>query len=122
MDFFNIRDKSIPNNDIDSLKKYLDKLEINIQNTRKITFQIEKFLSTAIFHNNSIIISILNLFIREYNIIIDKKNILENIYWAKIRDKQANNKYTRECCTYYDFCESDYLEYLAKYPDLFEYY
>jgi hypothetical protein len=86
---YNIRDKIIPLGKIKELNNYL---ENNILlEKRCVTDIIETFYGCAISANNIQIISLLNLFVRENNIKINKSNVIIEIYYADFRaeyDKQ----------------------------------
>jgi len=86
---YNIRDNIIPLGKIKELNNYL---ENNILlEKRYVTDIIETFYGCAISANNIQIISLLNLFVRENNIKINKSNVIIEIYYADFRaeyDKQ----------------------------------
>lgn len=86
---YSIRDNIIPLGKIKELQKYLEN-DIFLEK-RQITDIIETFYGCAISANNIQIISLLNLFVRENNIKINKSNVIEEIYYADFRyeyDKQ----------------------------------
>jgi hypothetical protein len=121
MDFFEIRDDVVPNNKIEDFKKYLLELENENKNGNKFNeYDLEQLLGAAIFHKNDIIISLINLLIRDYNIVLEKNNILEGIYYAECRKKSVdrNNKDIIVCYT--KFNESLQNEYHDKYKHLFD--
>jgi hypothetical protein len=92
---------------------------------------IEQIYGTALFYSNDRTISLINLFVRENNIKINRYNILENIYKARIRKNEDDNNeyakqrpyYTRmDMCSYANFNELKDLqiEYIHKYWNMFE--
>ena len=90
---------------------------------------IEQIYGTALFYSNDRTISLINLFVRENNIKINRYNILENIYKARItKNEDDNNKYARQCpsrmdmCSYSSFNELTDLQikYIHKYWNMFE--
>ena len=83
----------------------------------------------SLFYSNDRTISLINLFVRENNIKINRYNILENIYKARItKNEDDNNEYARRCpsrmdmCSYASFNELKDLqmEYIHKYWNMFE--
>jgi hypothetical protein len=89
MAMYNIRDNVIPLGKIKELHKYLEN-DI-FSEKRQLADIIETFYGCAISANNIQIISLLNLFVRENNIKINKSNVIEEIYYADFRseyDKQ----------------------------------
>ena len=90
---------------------------------------IELIYGTALFYSNDRTISLINLFVRENNIKINRYNILENIYKASItKNEDDNNEYAKRCpsridmCSYASFNELTDLqiEYIHKYWNMFE--
>ena len=92
---------------------------------------IEKIYGTALFFSNDRTISLINLFVRENNIKINRYNILENIYKASItKNEDDNNQYAKQrpyytrmdMCSYASFNELTDLqiEYIHKYWNMFE--
>ena len=92
---------------------------------------IEKIYGTALFYSNDRTISLINLFVRENNIKINRYNILENIYKARIaKNEDDNNEYAKQrpyytrmdMCSYARFNELKDLqmEYIHKYWNMFE--
>lgn len=90
---------------------------------------IEKIYGTALFYSNDRTISLINLFVRENNIKINRYNILENIYQTRItKNEDDNNEYAKQClsrmdmCSYASFNELKDLqmEYIHKYWNMFE--
>lgn len=90
---------------------------------------IEHIYGTALFYSNDRTISLINLFVRENNIKINRYNILKNIYKARIRkNEDDNNEYAKQrpsrmdMCTYANFNELKDLqiEYIHKYWNMFE--
>ena len=102
--FFDVRDKYIGNNQVDMIERYLSKLETN-KDIELFTDQIEEFIGEALYHKNHIIVSHLNLFIRENNIQIKKMNVLKAIYSARCRDVSKNNK--DDCISFAPFDDPD---------------
>jgi|TARA_Y100000310_G_C20070321_1_gene529071 hypothetical protein len=91
--YYFIRDTIIPNMNIDYFKNYLihneEYLINNINN-------IETFYGTAISYSDNQIISLLNLFVREYDIKINKMNVLQEIYYSDYRKKYSEEKEKNE--------------------------
>ena len=90
---------------------------------------IENIYGAALFYSNDKTISLINLFVRENNIKINKYNILENIYKARIaKNEDDNNEYAKQrysrmdICSYASFNELKDLqmEYIHKYWNMFE--
>ena len=92
---------------------------------------IERIYGTALFYSNDRTISLINLFVRENNIKINRYNILENIYKARItKNEDDNNEYVKQrpyytrmdMCSYASFNELNDLqmEYIHKYWNMFE--
>ena len=92
---------------------------------------IETIYGTALFYSNDRTISLINLFVRENNIKVNRNNILKNIYEARIRkNEDDNNEYARQrtnytrmdMCSYASFNELTDLqmEYIHKYWNMFE--
>ena len=90
---------------------------------------IERIYGTALFYSNDRTISLINLFVRENNIKINRYNILENIYKARIaKNEDDNNEYARrrpsrmDMCSYANFNELKDLQmkYIHKYWNMFE--
>ena len=84
-----IRDSIIPNMNKEYFINYLihnDEYLINNIN------YIETFYGTAISYSNNQIISLLNLFVREHNIKINKMNILQEIYYSDYRKQYSEEK------------------------------
>ena len=91
---------------------------------------IEYIYGTALFHANIRIISLINLFVKENNIIINQNNILKNIYYAKNKYCQNNSKkYSKHISTredlpnYLSFDEANKIsqyEYIHKYWNMFD--
>ena len=87
MDCYKIRDCVI-SGEI-SLETYLLKEEqLLIKNPN----YIEMFYGSAISASNLQNISLLNLFTREHNIILNRMNIIEEIYWADFREEYAKRR------------------------------
>ena len=104
-------------------------LLFNYDNIVKDHELIERIYGTALFYSNDRTISLINLFVRENNIKINRYNILENIYKARIRkNEDDNNEYAKRCpsridmCSYASFNELTDLqiEYIHKYWNMFE--
>ena len=79
----NIRDNIIPQGKTEELNKYLEN-DI-LKNKIQLTDIIETFYGSAVSANNIQIISLLNLFVRENNIKINKFNVIKQIYYADCR-------------------------------------
>jgi hypothetical protein len=116
---YDIRDEIIPFNKIEELKKYLDH-NIFLER-RTVKDIIETFYGSAISANNIQIISLLNLFVRENNISINKFNVITEIYYADFRyeyDKQLKLYGCRiELGTFSDKIQE---EYIHKYWSIFK--
>ena len=110
IDFYDIRDEIIPNGQNILFKKYID------ENSLK-TYDIETFYGVAVFHSNHIAISLINLYVRENDIKIDKTNVLRSIYWAECRDFGSRRK---NCCiSYCEFDNEIEYKYRCAYKDIF---
>jgi hypothetical protein len=116
---YNIRDKIIPHGKIKELNNYL---ENNILlEKRCVTDIIETFYGCAISANNIQIISLLNLFVRENNIKINKSNVIIEIYYADFRaeyDKQMKQYGCRIMLGSFDDKIEE--EYIYKYWSMFD--
>lgn len=73
-----MRDECIPDCNVEALEIYL-----NSRPNRNI---IEELLGAAVYHKHNVMISIINLYIRENDIHLTKMGILESIYYAQCRD------------------------------------
>jgi len=88
--FYDIRDKIIPNGNVNDFEKWLSCNETNLVKTEYI-YMIESFYGAAISYNNTQIIAIINLFVRENNIIVDESKVLEHIYNADCRERSTKH-------------------------------
>jgi hypothetical protein len=114
MNFFDIRNNI---NNIDLLKKYLDK-NIAIQD------DIENLIGEAIVKKNSIAISLINLYILENNIKITKNGVFMGIYYAKFREEYTRATegiiFSRISCADWGETPSHFGEYYEKYNHIFK--
>ena len=92
---YNIRDNIIPLGKIEELNKYLEN-DIFLEKIQ-LTDIIETFYGSAVSANNIQIISLLNLFIRENNIKINKFNVIKEIYYADFRYEYDKKIKLYEC-------------------------
>jgi len=91
---------------------------------------IERIYGLALFRCNDRIISLVNLFVRENNIKINKYNILDSIYLGTIYKNEDRikseakrcNSSRSDMCSYSDFNDllGLQLEYIHKYWSMFE--
>lgn len=111
-DFFDIRDKSIKEGNVEELKKFL------LPNVLK-TWQVETLVGTALYHNQLNMIALLNLHIRENNIKMEKINVLEQVYYAKCRN-DSSKRPKGMCVSYLSF--NDYIKehQMEEYWNVFE--
>ena len=90
---------------------------------------IEHIYGLALFRSNERIISLVNLFVRENNIKINRYNVLDRIYLGVIfKNENRVKEEAKRCSTRQDMC--DYpnfndlkqlqLEYIHKYWNMFE--
>lgn len=117
-----IRDDIIPNNKVSLMKQYLNLYEEHLIATPKL---IELFYGCAIIHSDVQIIALLNLFVRENKIKIDKGNLLEEICWAEVRYEYANPQYIDRCIIHaaeYKDSEEIRAAYSRKYRHMFSDY
>ena len=115
---YNIRDNIIPLGKIKELYKYLEN-DIFLEK-RQVTEIIETFYGCAISANNIQIISLLNLFVRENNIKINKSNVIEEIYYADFRYEYDKQKKLYGCRIYLGlFNDKIQQEYIYKYWSMF---
>lgn len=111
MNYFKIRDDVLNNTE---LKKYLDSNDnIKPQN-------IGSLLGESIVNKNTIGVSLLNLYIRENNIKITKKDILEGIYWSECREKSREERFNNVILDFCDFTNEIYNKYYIKYNYMFK--
>jgi predicted metal-binding protein len=82
-------DINICNISIPDFENWLDKSK---EDLIKKTYIISDLYGTAISFNNIQIIALLNLFVKENNVIINKTEVLESIYHADCRQESARNK------------------------------
>ena len=75
--------------DTSDFQNYLESNNIYFINNIRC---VEKLYGIEISQSNNINISILNLFVREYNIKINKMNVLQEIYHADCRKKYSEDK------------------------------
>lgn len=102
---------------IKELHKYL---ENNIfLEKRQLTEIIETFYGCAISANNIQIISLLNLFVRENNIKINKLNVIEEIYYADFRYEYDKKKLYGFRIELGSFNNKIQQEYICKYWSMF---
>ena len=100
-------------------KKYVIQIEKIKKERKRTTLNIEEMLGCAIYKKNDPLISQINLFIKDNNINIDKKRVVESIYWAGNRENSRKHKNT--LTTYGEFTDDMYREYKDKYNVYFEY-
>ena len=90
---------------------------------------IEMIYGLALFRSNERIISLVNLFVRENNIKINRYNVLDHIYLGVIfKNEDRVKEEAKRCKTRQDMCEyADFnnlkelqLEYINKYWKMFE--
>ena len=90
---------------------------------------IEMIYGLALFRSNERIISLVNLFVRENNIKINRYNVLDRIYLGVIfKNENRVKEEAKRCSTRQDMCEyADFndlkqlqLEYIHKYWNMFE--
>jgi hypothetical protein len=114
----NIRDNIIPLGKIKELHKYLEN-DILLEK-RQVTKIIETFYGCVISANNIQIISLLNLFVRENNIKINKSNVIEEIYYADCRYEYDKQKKVYGCrIELGSFNDKIQQEYIYKYWSMF---
>lgn len=124
IDFSIILNDVIPNNKLDVFNKYLSQLEKLMENKSTdieyIQYDIEDILGVALFYKNNIIISLTNLFIVEYNIQINKMDVLKSIYSSRCRDN--SRKITNgDCVLFASFDDHDISSrYIHEYWNIFE--
>ena len=109
----------IPFNMEKEFKNYLIKLEKELQQektSQEMTADIEYLLGSSIFNDNQVMTSLINIFIRDNDIKINKKRILNNIYGYSCYRDSANNPGTM---SQYQSFESVYPDYRRRYTDLF---
>ncbi len=116
---YNIRDNLIPQGKTKELKKYLD---YNIFLEKRLVSEIiETFYGSAISANNIQIIALLNLFVRENNIKINKSNVIDEIYYANFRNEYEYQLKLYGCRIELDsFSNKIQEEYIFKYWNIFE--
>ncbi len=90
---------------------------------------IEEIYGLALFRTNERIISLVNLFVRENNIKINRYNVLDRVYLGVIlKDKNKAKEDAKRCpsredmCSYANFSDLKklQLEYIHKYWNMFE--
>lgn len=112
MNYYNIRDKAIPEGNIPVVEKYLNTLT-------DWEYDFDELLGAAVFHKNNIIIALLNLFIREHNIPTTKMGILQGIYYAEVRMKILRADAKGYCSSFPEFDQVDKGSYVHAYWHLF---
>jgi hypothetical protein len=119
MAMYNIRDNVIPLGKIKELHRYLEN-DIFLEK-RRLADIIETFYGSAISANNIQIISLLNLFVRENNIKINKSNVIEEIYYADFRHEYDKQKEQYGCrIELGSFDNKIRQEYIDKYWSIFK--
>lgn len=117
--FYLIRDDVIPNNK--NIKILNDYLEANLEDMISKPWKIETLYGSAISANNILMISTINLFVRENNIKINKSDVLEQIYYADCRTEHS--KFYKQGCliSFLDYRTNDKIqcEYIQKYWSMF---
>jgi hypothetical protein len=104
LNWYEIRDYIIPNNQIKLFENYL------LTNNKISQSDMETFLGTGIAEANSIIVSMCNLYLRESDIKINRSNVLEQIYWANCRKhSRANPDCMINWCSFDDCIEKEYI-------------
>ena len=117
INMYNIRDNIIPSGKTEELAKYLDN---NIFLENNIVSNIETFYGSAISANNILMISLLNLFVRENNIKINKSNVIREIYYADCRyDYEKQLKLYSSRIEVGSFSDEIQEEYISKYWNIF---
>lgn len=117
INMYNIRDNIIPSGNTEELSKYLDN---NIFLENNIVSNIETFYGSAISANNILMISLLNLFVRENNIKINKSNVIREIYYADCRhDYEKQLKLYSSRIEFGSFSGEIREEYISKYWNIF---
>ena len=96
---FDVRDNIIPGGYVDDFRNWLDRNKKIIAQDTSI---IEQFYGAALACGNAPVVSVLNLFVRENNIIVDKISILKDIYYANCR---LSSNRRPNCCL--NFCSFD---------------
>ena len=104
----------IPNNKIKLFEKYITNLDINN------TLNISDILGCCISYSNNIMIAILNLKIREYNIKINRMNTLKAIYNANCRKAYIEeSKYVKDIQICFAPFRTVELDYIHQYWNIF---
>lgn len=115
---YNIRDNIIPLGKIKELEKYLEN-DIFLEK-RELSDIVETFYGCAISTNNIKIIALLNLFVREYNVKINKFNVIYEIYYADFRNEYSRQKELFGCrIELGSFTQKIQEEYIHKYWCMF---
>ena len=95
----------------------------------KDTRIIEQIYGLALFRSNERIISLVNLFVRENKIEINRYNVLDSIYLGlifqneeRVREQAKRCRTRQDECSYADFdnLKELQLEYIHKYWNMFE--
>lgn len=104
-------------------------LLFNCDDVIKDSELIEMIYGLALFRSNERIISLVNLFVRENNVKINRYNILKNVYLGKkIQNEDKANEEAKRCPSRRDLCnyasfndlKNLQLEYIHKYWSTFE--
>lgn len=112
---FTLREYAEKNN-VDNMEKYL----LSLDSGNNLEVSMADLIATSIVYNNTPIISLLNNFIREHKIIMNKEDIFYYIHVSECRKTSANS--SRQSCVHYCPFDSDYYRYYYdKYPQLLEY-
>ena len=111
--FFNIRDEIIPNKNTEYFEKYL------YRNHIITSANIEELYGAAIYHDEIRAVALLNLYVREHNIKINKRSVIENIFWAYAREKY-NKGLELGYRSEFVYCKQVESKYYERYYDIFQ--
>lgn len=90
MELVDIRDKSIPSNDLTAFKKYLDQFYKNAKYSPQV--KVQNLLGACIYYNNTEMLELLVDFIKSNNIEFVKDKIFEEIYYSECRAKYIESE------------------------------
>lgn len=112
---YELRDNIIPTFQNSKLANYLNANDETTINADKII----SLYGSAIAENNLFAISLINLFVREYKIQIDKMELLESIYYAEARAFYRGKNVLYSLIDFGTNLEIQ-CEYIRKYWNMFE--
>ena len=110
MDYYHIRDEVIPQGNVEELEKFLTSESFDV-------CDIASLLGSALYYENQNMIAAINLKVRQKEINLAERDVLEGAYNARCRETGKRNP---DCCiSYCDFDDTLYQKYKERYPRIF---